>query len=286
VNPSDVKSRRNRPLDADRIVPHSDGAGVIDLVGEGVPSSRVGERVWVWNGQWQRPMGTAAEYISLPARQAVPLPATTDFAAAACLGIPALTAFHAIRLLGDLSGKTVLVIGAASAVAHYAVQLAVIGGAEVIGTVSSERAQHALDAGVKATIDYKREPVAQRVRELTGGRGVDAIVDMDFSSTAPMLAEGVLAPHGIHVCYGSNAYGDIPIPFRPLLFSSIALHFFLVYDLKPLDRAIAVDGLTDLLQDGRLRHAVGARFPLEEIVDAHVAVEAGKLIGNVVLELP
>jgi NADPH2:quinone reductase len=287
VNPSDVKSRLGRPLGSERIVPHSDGAGVIDMVGDGVSSSRVGERVWIWNGQWQRPMGTAAEYIALPEAQAVRLPVTTDFAAAACLGIPAMTACQAIRLLGDLSGKTVLVIGASSAVGHYAAQLAVIAGAEVIGTVgSAEKAKHALDAGVKTTINYKTEPVAQRVKELTAGRGVDAIVDMDFSSTIQLLADGALAPHGTLVCYGSNAYGDTPVPFRTLLFNSISLRFFLVYDLDPVDRQMAIKSLTDLLANGRLLHTVGARFALDDIAGAHEAVEGGKVVGNVVLDLP
>ena len=223
VNPSDVKSRHGRALGTERIVPHSDGAGIIDRVGDGVSSGRIGERVWIWNGQWQRPMGTAAEYIVLPEAQAVRLPVTTDFAAAACLGIPAMTACQAIHLLGDISGKTVMVIGASSAVGHYAAQLAVIGGAEVIGTVgSTEKAKHALDAGVKTTINYKTEPVAQRLKELTAGRGTDAIVDMDFSSTIQLLPDGALAPHGTVVCYCSNAYGDIPVPFRTLLFSSIS----------------------------------------------------------------
>jgi NADPH2:quinone reductase len=287
VNPSDVKSRLGRPLGSERIVPHSDGAGVIDMVGDGVSSSRVGERVWIWNGQWQRPMGTAAEYIALPEAQAVRLPVTTDFAAAACLGIPAMTACQAIHLLGDISGKTVLVIGASSAVGHYAAQMAVIGGAEVIGTVgSAEKAKHALDAGVKTTINYKTEPVAQRVKELTAGRGVDAIVDMDFSSTIQLLADGALAPNGTLVCYGSNAYGDTPVPFRTLLFNSISLRFFLVYDLAPVDRQMAIKSLTDLLAYGRLSHTVGARFALDDIAGAHEAVEGGKVVGNVVLDLP
>lgn len=287
VNPSDVKSRLGRPLGSERIVPHSDGAGVIDMVGDGVPSSRIGERVWIWNGQWQRPMGTAAEYIALPEAQAVRLPVTTDFAAAACLGIPAMTACQAVHLLGDISGKTVLVIGASSAVGHYAAQLAVIGGAEVIGTVgSAEKAKHALDAGVKTTINYKTEPVARRVKELTAGRGVDAIVDMDFSSTIQLPSDGALAPHGTLVCYGSNAYGDTPVPFRTLLFNSISLRFFLVYDLAPVDRQMAIKNLTDLLANGRLLHTVGARFALDDIADAHEAVEGGKVVGNVVLDLP
>ena len=287
VNPSDVKSRLGRPLGSERIVPHSDGAGVIDMVGDGVPSSRIGERVWIWNGQWQRPMGTAAEYIALPEAHAVRLPVTTDFAAAACLGIPAMTACQAIHLLGDISGKTVLVIGASSAVGHYAAQMAVIGGAEVIGTVgSTEKAKHALDAGVKTTINYKTEPVAQRVKELTAGRGVDAIVDMDFSSTIQLLPDGALAPHGTLVCYGSNAYGDTPVPFRTLLFNSISLQFFLVYDLAPVDRKMAIENLTDLLANGRLSHTIGARFSLDDIAGAHEAVEGGKVVGNVVLDLP
>lgn len=139
VNPSDVKSRRGRPLAGPRVIPHSDGAGVIDAVGEGLPASRTGERVWTWNGQWKRPFGTAAEFITLPTNQAVRLPDGIDFAAGACLGIPALTAMHAVRLLGPVTGKTVLVTGAASAVGHYAVQIAVARGAGVIGTASAER---------------------------------------------------------------------------------------------------------------------------------------------------
>lgn len=287
VNPSDVKSRAGRAPGAERIVPHSDGAGVIDRVGDGVSPDRLGERVWIWNGQWQRPLGTAAEYIALPAAQAVTLPDTTDFAAGACLGIPAMTAFHAVHLLGDVSGKTVLVIGASSAVGHYAAQLATIGGAKVIGTVGSDaKAEHALDAGVEAVIHYKTESVAQRVKALTAGRGVDAIVDMDFASTVTMLSEGVLAPHGTVVCYGSNAYGEIPIPFRTVLFSSINLRFFLVYDLSPAHRSAAIEGLAHLLASKRLAHTIGARFALEDIVLAHEAVEGGALIGNVVLDLP
>jgi NADPH:quinone reductase len=286
VNPSDVKSRRGRPLDSERIVPHSDGAGVIDAVGAGVPASRIGEHVWIWNGQWQRPMGTAAEYIVVPQAQAVKLPDTTDFAAGACLGIPAMTAFQAIHLLGDISGKTVLVIGASSAVGHYAAQMAAIAGAKVIGTVGSlAKARHAVEAGVAVTIDYKSEPVAQRISELTSGRGVDAIVDMDFSSTIKLLADGALAPHGMLACYGSNAYTDIAVPFRALLFNSFSLRFFLVYDLSPADRRAALDGLTTLLAGDRLRHTIGARYKLDDIALAHEAVEGGKLIGNVVVEL-
>ena len=286
VNQSDVKSRSGRPPGSERIVPHSDGAGIIDAVGDGVPTGRIGERVWIWNGQWQRPMGTAAEYIVVPEKQAVMLPDSTDFAAAACLGIPAMTAFQAVRLLGDIAGKMVLVIGASSAVGHYVAQVALIRGAKVIGTVgSADKAMHARAAGVETTINYKTESVAERVKELTAGNGVDAIVDMDFSTTVQLLGNAGLAPHGTLVSYGSNAYNDIPVPFKALLWNSFSLRFFLVYDLTPHDRDAVVDGLTQLLAGGLLLHTIGARFRLDEIAAAHEAVEGGELIGNVIVEL-
>ena len=286
VNPSDVKSRRGRALSDQLIIPHSDGAGVIEAAGDETLAHRIGERVWIWNGQWQRAHGTAAAMIVVPSAQAVALPDGTGFAEGACLGIPALTAFQAIRLLGDVQGKTVLVVGAASAVGHYAAQMAVLAGAQVIGTVgSAERAQHALAAGVATTIDYKKENVADRVRALTGGRGADAIVDMDFSSTAALLGAGALAAHGVVACYGSNQNGEVGIPFRAALFGSYTIRFFLVYDLTQADRQAAIAGLQALLVAGRLRHTVGARFPLADIVSAHEAVEHGRIIGNVVLDL-
>lgn len=288
VNPSDVKARRSRPLgDFDRVVPHSDGAGTIDQIGSGVAPSRLGERVWVWNGQWQRPLGTAAEYIVVPSRQAVRLPTTTSFDAGACLGIPALTAFHGVRLLGALQGRTVLVVGASSAVGHYATQIAArSNGARVIGTVGSEeKARHARQAGATETIDYKHEPVAERIREMTAGRGVDAIIDMDFSSTVRLLEQGALAPHGTLVCYGSNDTGAVPIPFRPVLFNSISLKFFLVYELLVADRRAALEGLTQLLENNVLDHTIGAVFDLDEIAQAHEAVESGRVLGNVIVRL-
>ena len=284
VNPSDVKSRRGRPLAGPRVVPHSDGAGVIAAVGAGVPASRVGERVWVWNGQWQRPLGTAAEYIALPAAQAVPLPDAVDFATAACFGIPALTAIHAVRLAQGAGARSLLVTGAASSVGHYVTQIAARRGLRVIGTASAARADVARAAGATDVIDYRSEDVAARVATLTDGRGVDAIIDMDLSSTAPLLAKGVLAAHGTLVCYGSNAMGDAVLPFRDLLFRGLTLRFFVVYELLPADRAAALADLDTLLQFGGLTTRIAARFPLDQVVAAHEAVEAGAA-GNVVIEI-
>lgn len=285
VNPSDVKSRRGRPLAWPLVVPHSDGAGVIAAVGAGVDAAtKVGQRVWIWNGQWQRPLGTAAEYIALPAAQAVPLPDAVDFNTAACFGIPALTAIHALRLAQASGAKSVLVTGAASAVGHYVTQIAASRGLRVIGTASAARAATARAAGAADVIDYKSEDVAAKIAAFTDGRGVDAIIDMDLSSTAPLLAKGVLAPHGTLVCYGSNAMGDVPIPFRDLLFRGLSLRFFVVYELTDADRRAALADLAEILKTGKLVTRIAARFPLAQIVQAHEAVEQGAA-GNVVLEI-
>lgn len=285
ANPSDVKSRRGRPLAFPRIVPHSDGAGIIDAVGRGVGTGRVGERVWVWNGQWKRAGGTAAEYVVLPEAQVVTLDDNTDFDAGACMGIPGLTAVQAVRLTGSCVGKTILVTGAAAAVGHYVTQIATLRGARVIGTTSAARADHARAAGAAEVIDYKAGDVAARVKELTGGRGADAIIDMDFSSTAKLLPEGVLAPHGKLVCYGSNVAADVPLNFPAMLWSSLTVQMFLVYELTLADRAATIGDLQGLLHEGRLKHTIGARYPLDAIAEAHEAVEGGRVIGNVVVDV-
>ena len=287
VNPSDVKSRRAKPFTSPWVVPHSDGAGIIEAVGEGVSDKRIGERVWIWNAQWQRPHGTACEAIVLPESQAVKLPDNTDFAAGACMGIPGLTAVQAVHLAGNeqLRGKKVLVTGASSAVGHYITQLVTQYGGQVIGTVGSEvKAAHAKAAGAVETILYKTEPVLERLKAFTDGQGVDAIIDMDFATASQWVTAGGLKPHGQLIGYGSNVVGDIPLSFRPLLFNSIGLKFFLVYDLLPADRAWCVNRVNELLAAGKLQHTIGARFSLDQIVQAHEAVGAGQW-GNVVIDL-
>jgi len=161
VNPSDVKARAGArgPIPFPYVIPHSDGAGTITAVGEGVDLSRIGERVWTWNAAWQRADGTCAEYVALPARQAVPLPEATSFAAGACLGIPALTAAYGVFADGEVTGKTVLVTGGAGAVGQYAIQLAKWGGARVLTTVSSPAKTGVADlAGADLVINYREQP--------------------------------------------------------------------------------------------------------------------------------
>lgn len=285
VNPSDVKSRAGgRPVAQGIVIPHSDGAGVIDAVGEGVDARRVGQRVWTWNAQYRRPHGTAAQYVVLPSEQAVDLPEGTSLEAGACLGIPGLTAWQAVAHSGVEEGDTVLVIGGASAVGFYAAQMARARGARVIATVGSpEKAAFLHQAGFADTILYKEEAVAQRVAELTGGQGVNAIIDMDFSTSAALVDGGVLAAHGTFVCYGSNMRGAVPVNYAAWLPRSLTLRFFLVYELTPAQRRAAIDGLQTLLITGQLQHHLGPCFALADTVAAHETVESGKTSGNVII---
>jgi NADPH2:quinone reductase len=265
------------------IIPHSDGAGDIDAVGAGVPD-RVGERVWIWNGQWKRPHGSAAEYIVLPTAQAVHLPDNVDYAAGACLGIPALTAIQAVRLAKVGPGSTLLITGGAGSVGHYAIQVAKLRGARVITTISNDaKAAHARAAGADQLINYRTEDVGERVRTLTSGRGVDAVIDVDLSRNARFYPAG-LRPHAMVAIYGMSA-NETTLPALWLMQNSATLRLFLVYDVSEADRAAGITELTDLLKQGRLVHTIARRLPLVEIAEAHDIVERGDVIGNVVLDI-
>ena len=289
VNPSDVKSRAGRrgtapdPL----IVPHNDGAGTIEAVGPGVDRARIGERVWLYNtnrspdGSSQGAVGTAAELVALPAGFAVPLVGEATFVEGACLGVPAMTAHRAVFGGGPVTGKTVLVTGGSGAVGFYAIQFAKWGGARVLATVSStEKANHALAAGADATIDYKRDNVAARVRDLAGG--VDHIVEVDFGGNLEVSTK-ILRPGG---CIASYASMGIPTPsldFYALMAKNATIRCVLVYSMSDEAKSAAVRDITVMLRQNELKHLVAATFALDEIVAAHEAVESGRIVGNVVV---
>lgn len=283
VNPSDVKSRQGstRKIAYPRVIPHSDGAGVIDEIGDGVSKSRIGERVWVWNGQWKRPFGTAAEFVVLPAAQAVALPEKAGFDAGACLGIPAMTAAHAVALADVGKGSTILVSGGAGAVSQYVIQFAKAKGAVCLTTISSpEKAKAAREAGADHTIDYKHENVGERVMELTGKRGVDALVEMDLTANAKLIPM-VMRPKGSVIVYGTGPEAVVPAAF--CLVNSIRLQFFLVYELDATERERAIATIDNSLKQGTLLNRVAQpAYKLENIAAAHEAVELGSL-GNVLM---
>lgn len=287
VNPIDVKRRagaRGQVIKDPLVVPGFDGAGVIDAVGAGVAPERVGERVWVYEGQWQRPRGTAAEFVTLPAERAVALPAGAGFAEGACLGIPALTAHRAVFADGPVEGQTVLVTGGAGAVGAYAIQFAKLGGARVLTTVSSaEKAEIAADAGADYVFNYKAENVVERVENLPDGGGVDRIVEVEFGGNLPQSLQ-MLKPGGVIASYASDAVIEPKVPFYALAYKSVTVRFVLVFMMPEAAKQQAVSDITGWLAAGELRHYIARRLPLAEAAAAHERMEAGP-IGNLVLDV-
>lgn len=285
INPSDVKSRSGliRRIAYPRVIPHSDGAGEIDMVGEGVSPARIGERVWTLNAQWKRPSGTAAEYVVLPENLAVRLPMNASFEAGASFGIPALTAWEAIDFVVAPEGKCFLVHGGAGAVGHYAIQFAKRRKAKVIATVSSAaKAKIAQTAGADYVIDYTAENVGERVMAITGKSGVDAVIEVNLTANAALLPT-VLKPDGDVIVYGTDAEARIPAAF--CLVNDIRLQFMLVYQMKLPQRQRAIADITEMIEQNRLIYNVAMTLPLQDVVSAHEAVEQGKVAGKVVLKI-
>jgi NADPH2:quinone reductase len=284
LNPSDVKSRAGttRKLAHPRVVPNSDGAGVVEKVGPGVASLRPGQRVWCFNGQWARAFGTSAQSITLPASQVAHLPEGLDFAQGACLGIPVMTAHRCLFADGPISGQQVLITGGAGVVGHYAVQLAKWAGAKVIATVSSDaKAEHARKAGADHIVNYRTERVAERVKALGG---VDRVVDVDLGANlADSLA--VLRPNGVLAGYASMGKPVLELPFYGHLALNVTLRVVLVYTMPDAAKAAAVADIERWAKAGRPQFAIARRFPLTEAVAAHEFVERGDKIGHVVLDI-
>ncbi len=287
VNPSDVKRREafgGQVISVPRVIPNNDGAGVIDQVGEGVNPARVGERVWLHSTGYKRPFGTAAEYAVTLSSRAYPLPEGVPFAVGAGLGVPAMTAHRAVFGLGPVRGKTVLVTGGAGAVGFYAIQLAKRGGATVVSTVSSTaKAELAKGAGADHVIDYKREATAKRIMALTGGAGVDHIAEVDFGANLPTTL-AVLKGNGTIATYASMTHRDPQIPFYPLMMRNATLLWVYVYEMPAAAMDAAARETNTWLTIGSASHPPPHSFSLDEIADAHVAVEQGA-VGKVLVKI-
>lgn len=289
VNPSDTKGRSgwggNSEMQYPRIIPHQDGAGVIESVGEGVPTSRIGERVWIYEAQQRRPFGTAAEYVVVPATNAVRLPDNTDFEIGACLGVPAMTAHRCLFADGSITGQTVLVSGGAGAVGLCAVQLGKWAGAKVITTVSkAEQAEVVSAAGADYIINYETEDVAARIKEITEGNGVDRIVEVAFGNNIA-IDQAVLKPNGVISSYSAGTETEPKLPFYALALNGITVHFVLVYVMPEAAHTVAVADINACLEAGALRPVIAKRFSLTEVAAAHDAVDSGQMIGKAIIEV-
>jgi len=287
VNPADVGRRGGsyRAMEYPRVIPNSDGAGIVDQVGEGVMDLRIGQRVWLFNGQRNgRAFGTAAEYITLSEHLVTPLPDSLSFAAGATLGIPGMTAWCCLFCDGPSTGKTVLVTGGAGAVGHYAVQLAKWGGAKVIATVSSEaKAEQARLAGADLVINYRNDDVIAKVLAFTGQRGVDRVVDVDFGGNIAVTLK-LMAMNSTIAVYATNGNRTPLVPMRDLMEKCIALRALVLFALPPPLLAAAQADITKWLDKGQRIHNIAAQFPLVETAQAHLAVEKGDKLGTVIVD--
>ncbi|MDJ0638265.1 MAG: NADPH:quinone reductase [Paracoccaceae bacterium] len=289
VNPSDIRARAGgRPGVTEPpfpvIIPHSDGAGIIDAVGAGVSQARISERVWIWNGQWQRAFGTAAEYIALPSEQAVPLPEHVSFEEGAVLGIPGLTAVHAVLGGGPVEGKTVLVSGGAGTVGRLAVQVAHASGAHVLATARGEGLEVAKAAGAAEVFDYTRDDLADAILAANDGRLIERIVEVEFGMNADTNAK-VIAERGTIAAFGSARDMTPVMPFYPLMFKAVTIDLLLIYLLSDTERREATANLTDLLERRTLDLKVAKVFDLPDCSAAHDMVAAGARDGAVLLRL-
>ena len=286
VNPSDTYRRRGPPaMEYPRVITNSDGAGIIDQVGEGVTRLKIGQRVWLFNGQRNgRALGTAAEYIALAEQLVTPLPDQVSFAEGATFGIPAMTAWCSLFADGPLVGKTVLVTGGAGAVGNYAVQLAKWGGAKVIATVSSAaKAEQARLAGADLVVNYKSEDVVAKALAFTDRRGVDHVVEVDFGgniATTPKL----MAVNSTIAVYATVGNRTPVVPVRELMERCVNLRGLVLFALPWKLLSAAQADITQWAAAGKRLHNIAGRYPLSETAEAHLAVEKGGKLGTVIVD--
>lgn len=289
VNPSDVKMRgaaRGAQMPFPRVVPHQDGAGTIDAVGDGVAPSRIGERVWVYMAAWERWQGTAAEWTVVPSRRAVTLPGGVTFETGATLGIPAMTACRALACDGGVRGATVLIQGSTGAVSRYAIQLARVLGAErVIATAGDhDHAKAGFEAGADAVL-VRGPDLGDQLRDLLGpAPGIDRIIEPEFGANLGLDLE-VMRVGGVIVAYGSDLERSPTVPFPVALQQDALMRFLLIYRTPPdeLDRIAAM--VNDALGKGILQPTIAECLPLDAIVEAHERLERSGIGGRILLKI-
>jgi len=288
VNPSDVKKRAGAApglLDNGLVIPNSDGAGIIEAVGEGVSESMIGQRVWVYNGQYGRRFGTSAHYITLPSKLVAPLPDQASFEVGACMGIPAMTAHRCLTTEGSVKGKIVLVTGGSGRVGYYAIQWAKLFGATVIATAgSSTSVEQCKDAGADYVIGHPSESENEKLLAFTGGEKVDLVVEGDFGVNLSAVLN-ILKTSGTIATYSSMTIAEPCLPFRQMLFMDLTLRIVLVYAMPDAAKELAISDITQALEANVLKHRIPETHPLMDSAAAHEAIERGNNYGCVVITM-
>lgn len=288
INPSDVKKRAGsfpNLLDDGYVIPNSDGAGVVEAVGDGVDTGRIGERVWVYQAQYARRFGTAAEYVAIESARAPLLPTEARFGVGACLGIPAMTAHRCVFSGGDVAGQTLLVTGGAGRVGHYAVQWASQAGANVIASASNAAdADACLSAGAAHVVNHRDEDMCASIFEVTGGVPVDRVIDVEFGANLPASLE-VLRIGGTIATYSSTQVPEPQLPFFQMMYKDVTVQFVIVYAMPEAAKQHAIADIETALKDGRLQHRVAHELSLDDIVKGNELIEEGSIRGSVVLNI-
>jgi NADPH2:quinone reductase len=283
INPGDIKKRQDAfdyGMPYPRVIPHSDGAGQVDQVGDGVSSEWIGRRVWCYGAQSYRPFGTAAEFTLVPLDHVAPLPQNVSPDQGACLGIPGITAHRAVHVGGDVTGRTVLVQGAGGAVGMCAAALARHAGARVIGTVRSSAEESAARTAGAHEVVLNDQGLVAGVKALAPD-GIDHIVEVAFGANVDADVEMLKMGGSIGTYATDNATPKIP--FWLMVFKNIRV-FLLGSDDFPAEAKVAATrDLNDALQTGWAGFEIGERIPLAEIARAHELVEHPVRRGRVVL---
>ena len=288
VNPSDVKKRAGAfpdLLEAGPVIPHSDGAGVISAVGEGVSPSRVGERVFVYQAQYGRQLGTAAEYVALDSVRAPTLPENASIEVGACIGIPIMTAHRCVFADGPVADQLILVTGGAGRVGHYAIQWAHRAGARVIATASNEQdAAACREAGAEAVVNHREPEWGEAVLDLTGGQKVDRVIEVEFGANLPELLHCVRIGATI-ATYSSTVVPEPALPFRTMMFMDLTVRMVIVYAMPEEAKAQAVADTQVALAEGGLQHRIVETLPFDQMARAHEIIEEGSVRGCVVVTI-
>jgi NADPH:quinone reductase len=285
VHVGDVGKRRGywgSTMTYPRVIPHGDGAGTIDKVGDGVDPARIGERVWVYLAQSYRPFGTDAEYTVVPSRRAVTLPESVPFEQGALIGIPGITGHRAVFGSGPVDGRTIVITGPLGGVGRAALAVARRGGATVIGTVrSAGHVDEVLAAGAHHAV-VLGDGAADRINAIAPG-GVDRVAEIDLAGNAGLDVD-VLKVGGTIATF-STGDPNAPLPYWQLGFKNITVQFLSNDDFPEQANEDAARDLTAVLLAGDLRYPIAARFPLERTADAQDTAEMTGAAGRVIVEI-
>ena len=288
VNPSDTKKRAGafpNLLDEGFVIPHSDGAGIIEAVGEGVDSARIGERVWLYQAQFGRRLGTAADYVAIDASRAPKLADQASFEVGAVLGIPVMTAHRCVFADGSVQGQTVLVTGGAGRVGYYAIQWAKRDGATVIATASNE-ADKALciEMGADHVINHREDNWSQQVLAVTDGKKIDRVVEVEFGHNLPQVLECIRVG-GTIASYSSVVVPEPKLPFKHMMFMDLTLRMVIVYAMPEEAKRLAISDINEVLTNNEFSHRIAHSLPFEQMAKSHELIEQGGFGGCVVVNV-